>query len=135
MEIEYKQFIVIPRKPKMSSGKMVSQGCHASYMALEQQRKTNPKIIKEWEKEGQCVIVLECPSQIQLMNLAKYCEQWNVDCWNYIDEGLTEIPCGTNSCFATGVLPAKDHWMFSTLKLFTDKKPKESLLERWKKIM
>ncbi|KKK42052.1 hypothetical protein LCGC14_2386860 [marine sediment metagenome] len=35
MEIKYKQFVVIPKRPKMSAGKMVSQGCHATFMALE----------------------------------------------------------------------------------------------------
>ena len=38
MEIKYKQFIILPRKPKMSKGKLVSQGCHAAFMALENQR-------------------------------------------------------------------------------------------------
>ena len=134
-EIKYKQYIIIPKRPKMSKGKIASQVCHASFMALENQRAEIDKARKikppeqmeytkhitwlhEWKNTGMCVIVLECKSQIELMNIAKYCEQWKVPSHLYIDEGITEIPMGTATAFATGALPEEYFWMFSQLKLF-----------------
>ena len=117
MEIELKQFVVVPKKPKMSKGKIASQVAHATYMALKKQG-FQSKIHKQWIKNGMCVIVLECETQVELMNIAKYCEQWNIHHHLYIDEGITEIPMGTATALATGVMPSEAHWMFSQLELF-----------------
>ncbi len=115
MEIKYKQFVVIPRRPKMSSGKIASQSCHATFMALE---KTDKKLIAKWKKEGMCVIVLECENEIKLHGIDKYLEQWNIPHHLYIDEGITEIPAGTCTALSTGVMTENQFWMLSQLKLF-----------------
>jgi len=119
-----KQYVIIPRKPKMSTGKIASQVAHATFMALHNENMTyteTQKRRKEWMKNGMCVIVLECPSQIELMNIAKYCEQWKIPHHLYIDEGITEIPMGTATAFATGVLDEDKQWIFSTMKLYGEK--------------
>jgi len=90
MEIKYKQFVIVPKKPKMSKGKIASQVAHATFMALENQNELVKNAltpsddgkccgfcywdnIDKWKNSGMCVIVLECKSQIELMNIAKYC--------------------------------------------------------------
>jgi len=118
-EIKYKQFVIVPKVPKMSTGKVASQVAHATFMALE---KTNKELIKEWKRNGMCVIVLECKTPLQLMGIAKYLEQWKVLNHIYIDEGLTEVSMGTPTALATGVLTDEYFWMLSTLKLYTEKK-------------
>ena len=134
MEIEYKQFVIVPKKPNMSRGKVASQVAHATFMALENQRAIEyPKgqyigqcekaKIKAWKNNGMCVIVLECPTQIELMNIATYCEQWKIPFHLYIDEGITEIPMGTATALSTGVVTKEQYWMFEQLKLFTDIPP------------
>lgn len=105
----------------MSSGKLMSQCCHATFMALEQEDK---KIISKWKKEGMCVIVLQCKNQTQLMGITKYLEQWNIKHHLYIDEGLTEIPMGTATALATGIFTEDMNWMFQELDLFVIKKTK-----------
>ncbi len=137
-EIQLKMFVVVPKRPHMSRGKVASQVAHATFMALELQRDIeitqciegknddNGSIIENWKHSGMCVIVLECPSQVELMGIAKYCEQWKIPHYIYIDEGATEISMGTATAFATGVLSSDKHWIFSQLKLFTD----ESLFHR-----
>lgn len=65
-----------------------------------------------------CVIILECKSQIELANIATYCKQWGVPHHLYIDEGHTEIPMGTATALATGVIPEDKQWIFETMKLF-----------------
>lgn len=118
VEIKFKQVVVVPKKPKMSKGKIVSQVAHATYMALYHQQGENPSLVAEWRNSGMCVVVLECKDVTQLMGIAKYCEQWDISNWLYIDEGLTEVEMGTPTAFATGVLTEDKFWIFDKLKLF-----------------
>ena len=126
--IEYKQFIIIPKKAKMSPGKIASQAVHASFMALEKQRaierrdSSNETNIEKWKENGQCVIVLECEDQEQLMSAAKYLEQWNIPHHLYIDEGMTEVLPLTPTALATGILDKNHWWMLSQFKLYGYKK-------------
>lgn len=129
MEIEYKQYVIIPKKPKMSPGKIASQVAHATFVALEKQREDLPDkskskhaLIQEWKDSGMCVIVLECKDQTQLLGIAKYLEQWKIPHHLYIDEGLTEVSMGTATALATGVLQRKYHWMFSKLNTYNPHK-------------
>lgn len=116
MEIKYKQFVIIPKKPKMSTGKIASQVAHSTFLALEQQK--GDKIIDTWKKSGMCVIVLECKDELQLIGIQKYLEQWKIPHSMYIDEGLTEVSMGSITSLATGVMPEEQHWMLSQLKLY-----------------
>ncbi len=122
-EIKYKQFVIVPRKPRMSAGKIASQVAHATFMALEKQasEKGAAVLVEDWKNSGQCVIVLECPTQLEMHGMAKYCEQWNIPHHLYIDEGFTEIPAGTATAFATGVLTEEQFIYFSQFKLFGKK--------------
>jgi len=120
-----KQFIILPKRPKMSPGKLVSQGVHAAFMALEQQKDEVTdefvvnRLIDDWKFSGQCVIVLQCKDQCELMQIAKYLEQWHVPNWLYIDEGYTETPALTATALATGVLDDELYgWMFKKLVLY-----------------
>lgn len=110
-----KQYIIIPKRPKMSPGKVASQVAHASYMALKSE---NKKRLNLWEISGQCVIVLECKDTTQLMGIAKYFEQWKIKHYLYIDEGMTEVDMGTPTALSTGIIPEDKQWMFSTLRLY-----------------
>jgi len=116
IQIKYKQFVIIPKKPKMSTGKITSQIAHATFMALEKQ--TDKGLINDWKNSGMCVIVLKCKTTQQLFGIAKYFEQWNIPHHLYIDEGLTEVPMGTPTALATGVLTEDQFWMLSQLKRF-----------------
>ena len=85
IEIKYKQFVIMPKKPKMSKGKIASQVAHSTFMALENQK--DRKLINTWKKNGMCVIVLQCKNEIKLFGIAKYLTQWNIPHHLYIDEG------------------------------------------------
>lgn len=115
MEIPFKQFVIIPKNPKMSAGKIASQACHATYMALKQEG----RILKDnWEKSGMCVITLQCKDSLQLIGIAEYFKQWKIKYWLYIDEGITEVEMGTPTALATGILTEDQFWMVSQLKLY-----------------
>ena len=114
-DIKYKQYVIVPKKPKMSIGKVASQVAHATFMALEQEDKN---IKEKWKKEGMCVIVLQCRNTNQLFGIAKYLEQWKIKHHLYIDEGLTEVDMGTPTALATGIFTSDMSWMLSQLKLY-----------------
>ena len=121
IEIKYKQFVIVPKKPKMSAGKIASQVAHATFMALEKQHESTGKrslLIDSWKVNGMCVIVLQCKTSLQLMGIAKYLEQWKIPHHLYIDEGITEIDMGTPTALATGVMSEEQYWMLSTLELY-----------------
>lgn len=115
-EIYHKQFVIVPKKPRMSAGKIASQVAHATFMALRKEKDFD--LIHKWKYSGMCVIVLQCKDSNQLMGIAKYLEQWNIIHHMYIDEGHTEVVMGTPTALATSVLPQSLHWMFQTLKLY-----------------
>ena len=125
IKIPYKQFVIVPKKPKMSKGKVASQVAHATFMALWNQLNQQLKTLagpgnlrEEWIKNGMCVIVLECKDELQLINLAKYLEQWKVPHHLYIDEGLYGCKPFTATALATGVLTEEQYWMFEKMRLF-----------------
>jgi len=102
-KISYKQFVIVPKKPKMSKGKIASQVAHATFMALEKQGRLDG-MIDAWKEKGMCVIVLECDDTEQLVNIASYLEQWKVPNHIYYDEGLTEIRPMTPTIYNTNIL-------------------------------
>lgn len=118
MQIKYKQFVIIPKKPKMSVGKIASQTAHATFMALENQKENLLNPIRKWKKSGMCVIILQCKDSLELFGIAEYLKQWKVPHHLYIDEGITEVDMGTPTALATGVLRDDLHWIFETMKLY-----------------
>ena len=131
-----KQFIILPYSPHMTTGKIASQVCHASFMALEQVRKNlsdsqgymvdEDHLITEWKNTGMCVITLGCSTSQQLLGIAEYFKQWKIIHHLYIDEGMTEIEMGTPTALATGIIKPDQQWMLSHLKLF-NREPQEEL--------
>lgn len=114
-----KQYVIVPKKPKMSSGKIASQVAHATYMALRQ----NGFWIKTlWRNNGMCVIILECKNTEQLLSADKYLSQWNIPRHLYIDEGMTEVDALTPTALATGIIPEDKQWIFEKYKLYTEGK-------------
>ena len=111
----FKQYVIIPKKPKMTPGKIASQTAHATFMALEKQK--NKAIIKAWKESGMCVIVLQCSSPTQLYGIAHYLDEWKIANHLYIDEGMTEVEMGTPTALATEVLGPEWQWIFKNLEL------------------
>ncbi len=125
IKIPYKQYVIVPKRPRMSKGKIASQVAHATFMALEKFKesgkddgKFNRWLIKQWKDNGMCVIVLQCKNEIQLINLNKYLEQWKIPHHLYIDEGLYGCEPFTATALATGVLTEEQYWIFDTMRLF-----------------
>ena len=114
------QYIFVPKKPRMSKGKIASQVSKVAVLALESSNREQKINIKKWIFEnGMMTIVLQVKNQIELQNVRLYLEQEKIMNAAYHDEGYTEVPPGTMTAIATGIIDReKDGWRFEKYKLF-----------------
>ena len=94
-----KQVIIIRNDLGMSEGKKCVQCCHASLGAY---KKSNKKIIKKWETEGQKKVVLEVDSKKKVLDLYKKVKKGKIPCFLVEDAGLTELKPGTITALGIG---------------------------------
>ena len=110
-----KQYVIVPKKPKMSPGKIASQAAHATFMALKKEH----WILKNtWKNNGMCVIVLQCKDKQSLFDIQLYLNQWKIKNHLYVDEGYTEVEPLSATCLATGIISEDKEWMFEKFKLY-----------------
>ena len=114
-EIPYKQYVILPAELGMSTGKAVSQGCHAAHMALKME---NPDKILVWEAKGQCVLVCRVKTIAALKDTLMYLRDAGITCHLYIDEGYTEVDAFTPTALATGIIEPDKYWIFDKLELY-----------------
>lgn len=106
---EYKQCIVLRIDIGMSTGKLISQACHAAVESSELAKKLKHKAWRAWRDEGAKKVVLQADSIEDLEELADKAE--GLDIVNVLiqDRGLTEVPPGTLT--ALGLGPASSEKM------------------------
>ncbi len=107
MEFIYKQVLIIRTDIKMSAGKKVVQGAHASILASERARKLYSGAWQSWYEEGMRKIACKVDSIEALFDLKARAEQRNLPCAIVADAGLTELEPGTVT--ALGIGPARDY--------------------------
>ena len=99
---EYKQCIVLRIDLGMSTGKLISQACHAAVESSELAKKLKHKAWRAWRDEGAKKVVLQVDSFDDLEELADKAE--GLDIVNVLiqDRGLTEVPPGTLTALGLG---------------------------------
>lgn len=115
---ELKQVIIIRNDIKMSRGKIVAQGSHASLMSYFEAEKKHKDLAKEWIDTGEKKIVLKVDDETALKRLYEAFKYKNIPCAIVTDAGLTELPPGTVT--ALGIGPWKNselNTLTSSLKL------------------
>ncbi|WP_457557763.1 peptidyl-tRNA hydrolase Pth2 [Candidatus Harpocratesius sp.] len=105
---KYKQAIILRTDLKMSTGKKVAQGCHASVVAVESAQKNHPGIYSGWKQEGQKKVVLKVSSEEELLLLFNQAKRASLPCSLIQDAGLTQIPPGTKTAVAIGPAFARE---------------------------
>ncbi len=95
----FKQAIVLRKDLKISKGKMIAQGSHASLSSFLEADK---KIREAWLKEGSKKIVLSVRSLDELISLYKKAIKNGLPCYLVKDAGLTQVKKGTVTCLAVG---------------------------------
>ncbi len=105
----FKQIIIIRNDLGMSVGKRCVQTAHASLGAY---KKTDKKIIKKWELEGQKKVVLEIDSKEKILDLYRELKKGKIPCFLVEDAGLTELKPGTIT--ALGIGPEREEALDKT---------------------
>jgi len=101
---KYKQVIILRTDLKMSVGKKVAQGCHASVIAVENARKMTPSVLGSWGNEGQRKVALKVKSEEELIEVYQFAKSMHLPCCIIQDAGLTQLEPGTKT--AVGIGPA-----------------------------
>ena len=99
---ELKQVILIREDVKMSKGKLVTQGAHASCKCVIS---SNKKLISKWMEQGMKKVVLKVSNLRELKEIIEKAESKNLTSCIISDAGRTEIKKGTITCGAIGPAP------------------------------
>lgn len=99
---QHKQAIVLRTDLGMSTGKLISQACHASLKAY---KKSSSEDQSEWESGGQKKVVLDVDNE-DLQERFRRAQRKDVPTAMVKDAGLTEVEPGTQT--ALGVGPAEE---------------------------
>lgn len=99
---DLKQVILMRSDLKMSKGKMIAQGAHASVDAV---LSTNKKLVSKWRSVGMKKITLKVESLEQLKELLKKAQEQDIITSQIADAGHTEVTPGTITCGAIGPGP------------------------------
>jgi PTH2 family peptidyl-tRNA hydrolase len=99
---EYKQCIVLRIDLGMSTGKLISQACHAAVESSELAKKLKHKAWRAWRDEGAKKVVLQADSFEDLEELADKADDLDIVNVLIQDRGLTEVPPGTLTALGLG---------------------------------
>ena len=100
-----KQAIVMRTDLKMGKGKIAAQACHA---CLESYKKSDKKILREWELLGQKKVVLKISSEEELLELYYLIKESDLPCSLITDAGHTQIEPSTRTCLSVGPGPDEE---------------------------
>ncbi|KAH9921966.1 peptidyl-tRNA hydrolase PTH2-domain-containing protein [Epithele typhae] len=98
-----KMVLIVRTDLGMSTGKIAAQHATlACYRALE---KSNPALLKHWERTGQAKIALKARSEDELLELEAIAKSLNLAARSIVDAGRTEIAAGSRTVLGIGPGP------------------------------
>ncbi len=106
-----KQIIIVRKDIKMGKGKTAAQVAHASLGAYKKAKKLSPKLIAEWESEGEKKVVLKGTLE-DLINFKQWADAKKIPSYMVSDAGRTQLAPGTVTTLGIG--PEKDEELKET---------------------
>ncbi|KAK7694372.1 hypothetical protein QCA50_001558 [Cerrena zonata] len=101
-----KLVLVVRTDLNMTPGKIAAQCGHATLACFKAMQKTNPQIIKQWERLGQAKIALRASSEDELIELEAIAKSLNLCARPVIDAGRTQVAPSTRTVLGVGPAPA-----------------------------
>lgn len=101
---DHKMVLVVNGSLKMTTGKIISQCCHA---CLGVYSKASSKSKKIWERQGQPKIVLKCENEDILFSLEQQAIKHKIPYYIVYDAGLTQVKRDSVTVCALGPAPCQ----------------------------
>ncbi|KAG8864850.1 hypothetical protein FRB96_003436 [Tulasnella sp. 330] len=97
-----KLVLVVRSDLGMTKGKIAAQCGHATLACYKALKKTNPKLLKHWERVGQAKVALRCDSEEELLTLQAMAQSVNLCARVIRDAGRTQIASGSQTVLGIG---------------------------------
>ncbi|KAI8995338.1 peptidyl-tRNA hydrolase PTH2-domain-containing protein [Trametes punicea] len=102
-----KMVLVVRTDLGMSTGKIAAQCGHATLACYKALQRTNPALLKHWERTGQAKIALKANSEDELLELEAVAKSLNLAARSILDAGRTEIAAGSRTVLGIGPGPVE----------------------------
>lgn len=100
-----KQILVFRDDLRLSTGKKIVQGAHASIGAYIICKSKHPNWIELWEKEGQKKVAVRVPTLEEMLELYEQLKREEIPVFLVRDAGLTEVAPATITSLGIGPVP------------------------------
>lgn len=102
----YKMVLLVRTDIGMSKGKAAAQCAHAAIASFRTAQERQPKVLGEWEADGQAKVALKVETEAELVELVKKARCSGIIAESIRDAGRTQIAAGTRTVAAIGPAPA-----------------------------
>ncbi|KWU45734.1 PTH2-domain-containing protein [Rhodotorula sp. JG-1b] len=102
-----KLVLVVRSDLNMTKGKIAAQCGHATLACYKTLVRSNPNLIKHWERTGQAKIALKCDSEEDLQLLQASAQSLGVCARSIQDAGRTQVDPGTTTVLGIGPAPVR----------------------------
>ncbi|GJE87793.1 peptidyl-tRNA hydrolase 2 [Phanerochaete sordida] len=100
-----KMVLVVRTDLKMTTGKIAAQCGHATLACYKALQKTNPALLRHWERTGQAKVALKANSEDELLELEAIAKSLNLCARSILDAGRTQIAAGSRTVLGIGPGP------------------------------
>jgi len=102
---ECKLVLVVRTDLGMTKGKIAAQCGHATLACYKTLEKSNPTLLRHWERTGQAKVALRVDSEEELMLLQATAQSLNICARAIRDAGRTQIAAGSQTVLGVGPAP------------------------------
>jgi len=104
---ECKLVLVVRSDLGMTKGKIAAQCSHATLACYKALAKSNPRLLRHWERSGQAKIAVKCDSEEELLLLQATAQSLNICARTIQDAGRTQIAAGSRTVLGVGPAPVR----------------------------
>ncbi|KAK7070262.1 Peptidyl-tRNA hydrolase protein 2, mitochondrial [Halocaridina rubra] len=104
---ETKLVLIVRSDLKMGKGKVAAQCSHATLKAFKQLQKSNRRLLRSWEMNGQPKVVLKTDDEENMMNLATVAREVGLTVSIIQDAGRTQVDPGSRTVVGVGPGPVE----------------------------
>ncbi|GAA5924887.1 aminoacyl-tRNA hydrolase [Sporobolomyces koalae] len=102
-----KLVLVVRTDLNMNKGKIAAQCGHATLACYKSLNRSNPNLIKHWERTGQAKIAVKCDSEDELLMLQATAQSLGICARSIQDAGRTQVAAGSTTVLGIGPAPVR----------------------------